>query len=318
MKVKYLARLVVAIAFTSAGFSLLVLAGSSDMLAHGGTGGLRFRLDCGDDGVLIGVRYSDTNSGRWLDSLQGECIQISNNSWVGQGSKTAKAGSVRYTYDNILRSSATCPHNTVIAGISGRYGWYVNRLWLRCRALEGMVSGTTSYSFVTGSTSSIYVFSSEAGDHSFNTESCPDNKPASGFHGRDGDYIDSIGLVCHTGATPKLHVSAPPSEVWAIPVGGARARQLRWTDQSTEEQGFRVEVSGPLHRKYAYGRVPQRTFDVSASAGVGTNINWVIPPDLAQGEYSVRVCARFERIPWTIDHGPSGGDQCTAPRRFRF
>ncbi|MFZ1221003.1 MAG: hypothetical protein WAO00_17045 [Chthoniobacterales bacterium] len=68
---KYLARLVVTFAFTSAGFSLLVLAASSDKPAHGGTGGQPFRMDCGDDKVLIGVKYWMYDW--WMDSLEPIC-----------------------------------------------------------------------------------------------------------------------------------------------------------------------------------------------------------------------------------------------------
>jgi hypothetical protein len=300
---------------------LLVLAGSSDKPSHGGTGGSSFRQDCGDDEVLIGVTWWGTN---WVNGLVPSCSRISTNSWVAgayeDGGPPLAGRAPGFSWGDFGKetpeekrwSVAKCPRNTVVVGISGSYGWYVNRLRLRCRPLEGMVSGTTSYSFVTGSTSSIYVSSTEAGDHSFNYESCPDNKPARGFHGREGNYVDRIGLICHTGATPKLHVYAAPSEPWFI----GDARELRWTDQSTEEQKFSVVISGPLPPQPSNRKVPQRTFDVSASAGVGQNINWVIPPDLAQGEYSVRVCARF--APFSQGAFSAGGDQCTAARRFRF
>jgi hypothetical protein len=84
-----------------------------------------------------------------------------------------------------------CPGNTVVKGIKGTYDAYVNRLALRCRPFAQ--SGQTTY---------ISFLGSEPGNHSFSLQNCPDGKPARGFHGKAGSYIDSVGLICHTDSTP--------------------------------------------------------------------------------------------------------------------
>lgn len=206
MSMKYLVRLVVAFALTGAGFAMLVQAGESDTVAHGGNGGdTGFRLSCGQHGVLVGVSWS---SGYWLDSLRAYCIRLSpTNGWRTDEeiwSNAIHGSGGLFAGKNVPPlGRAECPRDTSIAGISGTYGWYVNKLTLRCRPLVPKEPGSNSTSHVTESTiKSIYVAGSQAGDHSFNTVFCPDNKPARGLYGRDGDSIDSIGLICHTGTDP--------------------------------------------------------------------------------------------------------------------
>jgi hypothetical protein len=289
---KYLA--LCAVAFGCAGFALLVHAGSFNLPAHGGSGGNSFSLDCGDDKVLIGVRG---RKGDWLDRLQAVCTKIStpNNvvvNWVGDLSTTQTVGGGGDSF------AVNCPRNMAVKGISGRFGSYVNRLVLRCRPL-----GVAPFP---GQFPNLNVSGSQSGDQSFNVEFCPNGKPARGFHGRTGGYVDRAGLICHTGTTPQ--VLAPPSELVAVnlitPQGPTTTAitpfvQIQWTDQSTIEGGFRVFIVGTVGE----------TLDRPNAAGVGLRQALTIT-DLPSGEYSARVCARFNEA--------DGGDQCTLNAAFRI
>ena len=188
---KYLRRCAVVIIIGCAAFPLLVQSGSSNLPAHGGGGGNSFSLDCGDAGVLVGV---SGRSGQWLDRLQARCTKISTQgNWVGDVFTTESAGGTSGT-----SFTRNCPVNTVVKGISGRFGWYVHRLSLRCEPLGS-----------SGSTSTINAAGSQSGDQSFNLESCANGRPARGFHGKAGGYIDSAGLICHTGSTPTRQIVDP-------------------------------------------------------------------------------------------------------------
>lgn len=286
---KYIALCVVA--FGCAAFPLLVHADSLKLPAHGGGGGSNFSLDCGVDTVLIGVIG---RKGEWLDRLQAKCTRVSTDgNWVGGLSTTGTAGGSGGTSFNV-----TCPTNTAVRGISGRFGWYVNRLVLRCRPLGAL-----------GSNSTISAAGSQSGDQSFGVEYCPDGKLARGFHGRASGYVDRAGLICHTGTTPTLQVLAAPSERVAVNLVTLQGPsttaltpfvQIQWTDQSTIENGFSVVIGGPLQVDRAV-QTPSRTIDHPAAAGVGLR-QAVTITDLPSGAYLLRVCARFS----TAD----GGDRC--------
>src|SRR6267143_356058 len=195
---KYLVRRGVAVALTCAGFALLVQAGSVGLPSHGGGGGNNFNLDCGNDRVLIGV---SGKKGEWLDRLRGECIKVTTDgTWLGTSSATAGAGG-----DGGNTFAVTCPRNTAIKGMNGRYGSFVNRLRLRCRPLGEL-----------GENSTVYASGSKPGGHSFNNQFCADGKPARGFHGKAGWYVNSVGLICHDGNTPAREALVAPNEVVVV------------------------------------------------------------------------------------------------------
>jgi hypothetical protein len=259
-------------------------ADSVNLPTHGGSGGSRFRLDCGDDKVLIGV---SGRKGQWLDQIKGRCTKVSSNGkWVGNWDVTESAGGNGGTDFTV-----TCPRDTAIQGISGKHDWYVNSIALRCRPLGN-----------SGSDSTIRVKGSQSGNKSFNLESCANSKPARGFRGKAGSYIDSIGLVCHAGTTPQEQVLSFPDQIVAVNLvnlDGTQTSiaptpyvQIQWTDRSTMESEFRVEVWQPDFSDRR-GRARQAwIFDRPPAAGVGSR-QAVTIKDLPSGGYFFRVCAKF-------------------------
>jgi hypothetical protein len=280
---KYLARWVVAFAFTGAAFSISVQAGSFDLPTHGGGGGDSFRLNCGNDAVLVGV---SGRAGDWLNRLRARCTRVAaNGRWLGDVFTTGTVGGGGGTAD----FTATCPINSAIRGITGGFGWYVNRLALQCELIGAFGGGFTIIS----------AAGSQSGDQSFDLEFCPPNMPARGFHGKAKDYVDSAGLICHAGTTPQLQVLAAPDQVEAVnlvsPEGPITAAvtpfvQLQWTDQSAFEEGFSIRIV----RLSSGG---EQTRERLPAAGVGSrqvmNINGLQNGKVQNGNFIAFVCADF-------------------------
>lgn len=253
-----------------------VQAGSTNLPSHGGstTAGSSFTLDCGDDFVLVGVR---ARKGWWLDRITGLCMRLSRDRrWVGTMTATESAGGTGG--DEV---TVTCPRDTAVRALRGRFGSYVNRLTLRCRPLVASASAAT-----------IRVEGSQAGDHSWSYRWCPNNKFARGFYGRAGDYIDRAGLICHADATPNLQ--AAPNNIVAVNVVGPQGPsttaptpfvQAQWTDRSTAETGYRIYIAS-LSSNF------RRTIDRPAAAGL-SSVQAAIISDLPSGQYGLNVCARF-------------------------
>jgi hypothetical protein len=262
----------------SAAVSSAVQAGTITMVDHGGspTAGSDYSIDCGDDLVLIGVRV---RKGWWLDRIEGLCTRLTRDRrWVGDLRSTGEAGG--YTADE---ARGTCPRNTAVRALRGRFGSYVNRLILRCRPLVSGVAAAT-----------IRVQGSQRGEQSWDYEFCPGGAFARGFHGRAGNYIDRAGLICHSGDTPNLQgppdnlrvVNVDPQAGLTSPVPTA-AVKVTWTDRSTAETAFRISI---------ITLISTTTFATSiirpAVSGAGTDQEVTIN-NLPSGRYGLKVCARF-------------------------
>jgi len=155
---------------------------------HGGTGTPpTFDLTCGTAGVLVGVSGF---KGQWLDQLTARCVKVeSDGDWSGSPFTKGPAGAPGGTAFGNLE----CPNGSAVASVSGRYGWYIHSLSLAC---YDMGSGAQ----IAGASTKRLDASAPGGDQSWSWELCPDAKPAKGFRGRAGIYIDKIQLVCHSGS----------------------------------------------------------------------------------------------------------------------
>lgn len=157
--------------------------------AAGGRGGSSFDIRCRDDFVLVGILG---RAGDWLDRVKGHCaerehvadwitlqINYSGTSLVGGGG--GDEDFVRF-----------CPEGQAVSGISGREGWYVNRLLIYC----------TPYNDATGQLSSnrhTAVTGGAVGGNGgvpYGPYYCPDFLPGKGFLGKAGAYVDRIALIC--------------------------------------------------------------------------------------------------------------------------
>ncbi len=215
--------------------------------------------------------------------------------WVGGTFETVTAGGSGGSNS----FAVTCPRDTAVTGISGRFGWYVNKLDLRCNPLGS-----------SGASATISAAGSQAGDQSFNLESCSGGKPARGFHGKASLYVDSVGLTCHTNPTPNLQVLAMPDDLVAVnlvnPQTGPSTTavtpfiQIQWTDRSNFENGYRINIESSGGNR----NTPPKSLSIDrpAAAGIGSR-QAVTVADLPSGGYIFHVCARFAAT--------DGGDRCT-------
>jgi len=297
---KYLAQLTIAIAFAFTIFSLPVYGDYIKLEAHGRSGGTDFSVGCGDGKVLIGLRGY---KGLWLDRLQGKCRKISTDGrWLGSTTYTdlADGGIAGGPQPPAQPIDITCPANTAVKGMSGRYDSekYVTKLNLRC---EGLGAANT-----TATTISVTApYTNVDNDTSWSMDTCPDNKPGRGVHGRNDDRGPrSVGLTCHSGSTPDMEILAAPDGLAAVNLVNATGPpttavtpfvQLSWVDQSTHESGFRVLI-GPQSATFV-----THTFDRPAGSGIGSRQAFNLI-DLPAGNYNFNVCSKYS----TAD----GGDLC--------
>lgn len=149
----------------------------------GGTGGEPFTLDCSPGWALIGI---GGRSGNVIDSIYGICASFDQTLTPMATAQTAIVGGTGGTEDYEFR----CPNGRVVVGLEGRFGWYVDKIGIRCDLLlaEGLAGGNPA--------SQPYSAGGDGGeDFSFD---CQGNAPASGLRGRRGNLIDRIGLSCQT------------------------------------------------------------------------------------------------------------------------
>jgi len=163
-------------------------AGTTLTTAWGGGGGTSFSLDCKDDAILVGFQVW---GGSWVDGVRPMCVKLtqagkwSGNPYRGQGPTGRTVGNF---------AEKLCNRDETVVSIHGRSGSFIHRIDLKCLPL-----GNTA-----GSGRTLTFAGSQPGSVTFGWYTCSNSKPARGFHGKSGLYIDSIGLRCHSGSTPLL------------------------------------------------------------------------------------------------------------------
>ena len=147
----------------------------------GGAGGAPFTMICGADRVLVGV---DVRAGGYVDALALVCVEVSQDgSWAAELQRSnfvgGEGGSLR---------SLVCPRDHAVAVISGRSGAYLDNLRLGCRRLakRRVLQGEVTWLDSAGG----------RGGRAFGPFDCPDGRPAVGFRGRSGGYVDAIQMSC--------------------------------------------------------------------------------------------------------------------------
>ena len=149
----------------------------------GGGGGTETRVECGDDRVLVGVTG---RAGAWLDNLFLRCARVDGATLSDV--VTLDAGSQRIGGLGGSRSyTLQCPPGQVVKGVAAYQGTYVNRIGLYCRGWDG-----TGW---TGSGSLVGPAGGTGG--SYDRRDCDDRtRPVVALRGREGNYVDAIGIVC--------------------------------------------------------------------------------------------------------------------------
>ena len=297
---KYVKRSIATISFAFVLFLTPALADSVNLPARGVSEGTQFSIGCGDGKVLIGLKGK---MGMFLGQLEGLCRTVSTDGqWLGSTSSTQASGGAGGIYPIIPQSfSISCPEDTAVEGLSGRFNQFVVRITLNCFSQAPIASGI-------GVARTVSAPIPSEDSTAWEEDRCPNGKPGRGFHGRFTTAgVRSIGLVCHSGSTPNLEVLAAPNGVAAINLVGPNGPQastvtpfvqLQWIDRSTIESGYRLEITR------SNGGAGSTTIERSAASGVGSQ-QAVNVTDLAAGGYFFRVCAKFSAA--------NGGDRCSIP-----
>lgn len=233
-----------------------VLLGGASVEAHdveggpaaGGGGGNPFNLDCGADGVLIGIVGI---SGSWIDRIEALCMKIVvTGRWDPPPKRIGRAGGDGGLIKD--RFDVRCPEHHAVSGIDGRAGSYVDRIRILCKRIA---PGGRS---LTGDAIPQTPAGGDGG-HPFYQLNCPADHPGRRLTGRAGSYVDQIQLHCTepvpllfgapTLLSPRNGTEVPPQPVllrWTAQEGAASYRLcLEESEKSTGCKGTsRIPVKG--------------------------------------------------------------------------
>lgn len=157
----------------------------------GGTGGdLSYNLNCGADGVLVGL---SGRWGGWLDSIGIICRKVNADGTLGSaftlGPKGGNGGSTA--------GNPTCNAANVVQSVHAFTGMYVNRAAFGCGAWSPATRRVAQAVFTPGAAGSDVDGVGPPATQDRSVLDCPtDGKPAKGIRGKHGSFIDSIALVC--------------------------------------------------------------------------------------------------------------------------
>ena len=188
--------------------AMLVLAAApvsaTDTTAEGGPGGDPFSVSCGDGRQLVGlfVGYGD-----WIDQVRPICGIWSTDSHRFQNIETGRSFG---TSPGPIASEHRCPRGYSIVSLSiwptlddDRQLQFVDDILVDCETIEPPQELFT-----------LEIRSSETDpgkfvrDHYYGR--CPEPQVAVGIHGRAGQFVDALGLVC--GAPPHSPGAVPPGQ----------------------------------------------------------------------------------------------------------
>ncbi|MDQ3666919.1 MAG: hypothetical protein M3410_10145 [Acidobacteriota bacterium] len=162
---------------------------AQDTGAVGGSGGRQFSIPCPEGQALIGIGGTTFAVGNFVDSVFGRCSPVHpGGSRFGQITTTPGASGTGGS------ERASCPSPQVVSGIRVTpsvvtAGTLVGGISLLCKSIGN--DGRT-----TGNATLVQGFTAGSGLSTPTDLNCPNNLPGRGFHGRAGDFVDSIGLQC--------------------------------------------------------------------------------------------------------------------------
>jgi hypothetical protein len=186
----------------------------------GGNGGSPYRLDCGQDGAIVGINARVDN---FLNGVQVICRKVRNNELVGDAYTVGNAGG-----NAGRRMQQVCPAGSLVTGLSGSWNArsynfpgvqvfaganYVHEISLRCQRWNDRANRFETVG-------AIGAGGSRAGSERRGANDaagwCPANAVGSALVGRAGIYVDNIALVCdQTRIRPRFDSFKCPANVRA-------------------------------------------------------------------------------------------------------
>jgi hypothetical protein len=205
---------------------------ATDLEIEGGLGGGYFRQECGPGEYLVGF---NGRTGAWLDAIQIVCAGRANNLWslgdaVLRGNQAGRNGGS----PNSVRCPSTNQGATVVTAIV--FGITVSN---GKPSTVGGIEVTCSYFQPPFVALPAGVQMAASGDNDEldagflqgtnprvrGSSYCPAGEVAVGLHGRSGDFIDALGLICAVPSPPP----SPLSFANRMRAGAAAAQVLATT-----------------------------------------------------------------------------------------
>ena len=162
-------------------------------LLGGGGGKRRYNLDCGPNGVVVGVT---TKSGSWIDALGLICQEVNRNGSLGEDYTRRAVGGSGGT-GRISR----CRNGRVVGGLHARSGMFINGITMYCPRWDPAKKQPRKFSSTKNLRAGTdFIFAGAAGIPFGGTRSddffCPGKKVGKALRGKYGSYIDSVSFVC--------------------------------------------------------------------------------------------------------------------------
>ena len=160
-------------------------AQNPETLMGSGTAGTPVEVSCGSDRVLVGVKG---RAGMWINNMFLICARVS-------GGTLSDIRALEYSSQRIggLASSlftkdykVQCPTGQVAAGVMVYRGSYINQVGLYCRIWTSAGTTTGNLNGPAGGSGG-----------TFDARTCTERRrPVTALHGREGSYIDALGVRC--------------------------------------------------------------------------------------------------------------------------
>ena len=231
------------------GIALSLLASSSAasqelvrLRIFGGYGGNNFEYICGPGRVLVGVRGY---AGVWIDNVQAVCAKVESPRDFGQPEGPVFGG------NRPITNSSVCAAGTVATGLEAdvnKHNRFLGYIAPRCTVLFSgsflqkpmPMRGTGLLASNASDTTGSELFVKPVG------QECPADMVAVGIHGRAGQFLDALGLVC--GPKPAPHEGNRRTlGKRKRDTGTLIKRKLRTSEQSTEvSQPVRQPAGEPV------------------------------------------------------------------------
>ncbi|MBX2868691.1 MAG: hypothetical protein KTR18_08450 [Acidiferrobacterales bacterium] len=205
----------------------------------GGPGGTGFKFDCPADEALVGI---EIRSGWWIDAIRPFCATVN-------GTNTGEViGATEFVGgDGGILDSRICQEGSVMNGLLGKSGAYIDSLRLECLDLA---SADIDNIGVLGGT----------GGGSFQPIRCPEGLFPKSLRGRADGYLDALSISCAD------ITSGPARGPWISPAEGGNGGDAFSSicDSNQVLAGIRVR-SG-----FWLDRIQARCVNVSAGQWVDT------------------------------------------------
>ena len=163
-------------------------------LLGGGGGKRRYNLDCGPNGVMVGVT---TKSGSWIDALGLICQEVNRDGSLGEDYTRRPVGGSGGT-GRISR----CDNGRVVGGFHARSGMFVNGVTMFCppwdSAKKQPRNFKSSKDIKNCNTDCAFAGKNGTpfGGHKSDNFFCPGKKVGKALRGKYGSYIDSVSFIC--------------------------------------------------------------------------------------------------------------------------